>query len=102
MLDGHSNTMDNLRRNALAAEVEILDPRDPASDSGGDELLDASVVETTRAMVDVPRWPSRWLRGYRHLHRFTPFGRSALRYRVEAHSQCRGSVATRSDRAVGP
>ncbi len=39
MLQGHRNTMDNLRRKALGAEVEILDPRDPASDSGGDELL---------------------------------------------------------------
>ena len=35
--------MDNLRR--AGVEVKILDPRDPASGSGGDELLDASVVK---------------------------------------------------------
>jgi hypothetical protein len=35
--------MDNLR--SAGVEVKILDPRDPASGSGGDELLDASVVK---------------------------------------------------------
>jgi hypothetical protein len=37
--------MDALNRSTLAAEFKILDPRDPASGSGGDELLDASVVK---------------------------------------------------------
>ena len=37
--------MDNLSWSALGAEVKILDPRDPVSGSGGDELLDASVVK---------------------------------------------------------
>ncbi len=37
--------MVDLKRSALGAEVKILDRRDPASGSGGDELLDASVVK---------------------------------------------------------
>lgn len=37
--------MDNLGKSALATEIKIFDPRDPASGSCGDELLDASVVK---------------------------------------------------------
>lgn len=37
--------MDNLRAFGSATEVKIFDPRDPASGSGGAELLDASVVQ---------------------------------------------------------
>ena len=78
--------MDNLRRPGVGTERKIFDPRDASTASARGGIGRPERGEARRAVVDVSRGPSEWIRSNRHLQRITSAGSTAICNWLECYS----------------